>query len=377
MAYKKYQRLVLEGSNDGVNWVVQEPKMYKRGDVIEEDSKDCGGGGGGDVTKYRWTEVVGEYICINNNKYKLLKKEFYDADNRVWITVYPLETMEGDLIEENSSDCEYGVNWVDTTRFACVEEGDTPIPPKPLCSVFYSYYDGTSSYITPKSRILGRFDDFDNTKVSIIRDDDCGAYSFIEANAFELCSYLQEATLISVTGIGPSAFKSCYSLQTVNMPMLSYTANSTFAFCSALETIELQSVENITTGCFAYCEKLNNISFPNAAYIGIGAFAECVALSKVSLSKAIIIESNAFADCISLNEISIPLVRTICDDCFEGCVALETVRIDRVSSVTRLSGTQNFFGCENLKSIYVPTSLVDAFKADSKWMSLADKIVGA
>lgn len=117
--HNKYQRLVLEGSNDGVNWVVQEPLQYKRGDVIEEDSKDCGGYGG--VTQNRWVEMYGEYICINNDKYQKLKKQYLDTATGEWVDVEPLETMQGQLIEQNSTQCGYGEQWVDTGDWGCKE----------------------------------------------------------------------------------------------------------------------------------------------------------------------------------------------------------------------------------------------------------------
>lgn len=117
--YRKYQRLVLEGSNDGINWVVQEPRQYKKGDVIEEDSKDCGGGGS--VTQYRWKVINDEYICINNDKYQKTKKQVWDFENGEWVDVVPLETSYGELIEPNSSSCGYGEQWVDTDDWSCKE----------------------------------------------------------------------------------------------------------------------------------------------------------------------------------------------------------------------------------------------------------------
>lgn len=117
--YRKYQRLVLEGSNDGINWVVQEPRQYKKGDVIEEDSTDCGGGGG--VTQNRWVEVYGEYLCINNDKYQKLKKQYLDTATGDWVDVEPLETKEGELIEKNSEQCGYGEQWIDTEDWGCKE----------------------------------------------------------------------------------------------------------------------------------------------------------------------------------------------------------------------------------------------------------------
>lgn len=118
MAHNKYQKLVLQGSNDGVNWVTVTPEQYKKGDLIEEDSVDCGGNGT-DTTSYRWTTVEGEYYCVNNDKYTLIKKQYYDTSTSSWKDVTPLETTYGTLIESNSTDCGYGIQWKDTSSWQC------------------------------------------------------------------------------------------------------------------------------------------------------------------------------------------------------------------------------------------------------------------
>ena len=115
--HNKYQRLVLEGSNDGVNWTVQEPIQYKAGDLIEENSADCGGSGEG--VKYRWVTVAGEFMCINNDKYTVIKKQIYNVEHGVWDDVEPLETTYGELVEANSGYCGYGEYWVDTENWEC------------------------------------------------------------------------------------------------------------------------------------------------------------------------------------------------------------------------------------------------------------------
>lgn len=117
MAYTKYQKLRLQGSNDGVNWTDITPAQYKKGDVIQENSSDCGGDGT-DV-KYKWVTVAGEYMCINNDKYTVIKKQKYDEETSTWVDTDPLETTYGELVESNSSYCGYGEYWVNTESWAC------------------------------------------------------------------------------------------------------------------------------------------------------------------------------------------------------------------------------------------------------------------
>lgn len=115
MAYNKYQKLHLEGSQDGVNWVVQEPRQYKRGEIIEEDAAECGGSGEG--VKYRWIAIPGEFMCINNDKYSVIKKQVWNKDH--WEDVQPLETTYGEIVEKDSGYCGYGEYWKDTDNWEC------------------------------------------------------------------------------------------------------------------------------------------------------------------------------------------------------------------------------------------------------------------
>lgn len=137
MAYNKYQKLRLEGSNDGINWEVVEPAQYKKGEIIAEDSPDCGGSG--EEIKYRWVTISGEYMCINNDKYSVIKKQIWNWGSSRWDDVQPLETTYGELIEANSTDCGYGEQWVDTDRWECASvEG--------MNTTTINIYDGGSCY---------------------------------------------------------------------------------------------------------------------------------------------------------------------------------------------------------------------------------------
>lgn len=376
--YRKYQRLVLEGSNDGINWVVQEPRIYKRGDVIEEDSKDCGGGGGGGVTEYRWTEVVGEYICINNNKYKLLKKEFYDADNRVWITVYPLETMEGDLIEENSSDCEYGVNWVDTYEWGC-KEVEEPTPPTPTegC-LYYSYtygtemiYDWTRQSVDQRDNngyyarkvvdncgVIKRLIPMDVTTEPDGAFADCKNLNYVEFpsatyigdEAFNNCGNLTTAIIPAAVTIDRAAFLGCVSLYSIDLPVAQIISDDGFGGCVNLSVANVPNVTRIYDHAFYNCRRLTSIDLPNVSSIGIGAFSNCELLSTVSIPKVTSLVHNAFEGCINLESITIPLLEVVDDETFLSCTNLKSVDLPMAK---KISGSV-FRRCPSLSYISIP-----------------------
>lgn len=107
--YDKYQKLKLQytyGPGDGY-WIDVEPPRYKAGELIEKNSPDCGG-----VNRlYRWYALSNDYICQGYNKYY---KEVYQVsmnNGLTWENVEPYQERVGELIETNSIDCDYGVEW--------------------------------------------------------------------------------------------------------------------------------------------------------------------------------------------------------------------------------------------------------------------------
>ena len=119
MALKnKYQREKQQYSNDsGHTWIDVSPANYRRGRLIEAGSEDCNtiewkevtGSWfciGFNETQYRWVTVSDEYVCVGYDKYEKLKKQ-ESIDGVNWTDVVPLETMQGNLIEANSTDCGY------------------------------------------------------------------------------------------------------------------------------------------------------------------------------------------------------------------------------------------------------------------------------
>ena len=105
MTYNKYKKLKLQYSyGTGDSWKDVNPPRYKAGELIEENSPDCGGVN----SIYRWYALPDEYICEGYNKYY---KEVYQVstdEGLTWENVTPLQTRTGQLKEANSIDCGYG-----------------------------------------------------------------------------------------------------------------------------------------------------------------------------------------------------------------------------------------------------------------------------
>lgn len=153
MANDKYVKLIKQYSEDGGNtWYDSNPPEYKRGDLIETDSPDCGAA----VLQYRWF-AKGEdyYTCEGYNKYY---KEWYQYsyNGEDWFDVFPEQTRNGSLIEQNSIDCDYGVEWIPVEdEYICSEKIDPD--PSDTCSFTYELEDiGSDSYYyitSPQSKV--------------------------------------------------------------------------------------------------------------------------------------------------------------------------------------------------------------------------------
>lgn len=159
--------------------------------------------------------------------------------------------------------------------------------------------------------------------------------------------------LSNTTYIGSYAFSSCYKLQTItNRLSVTRLENGAFAYCSSLESAGFQNVMYVPSSCHYNNKALSYATYPNASAIYSYAFEYCSSLVTVALN-----------NCMSFGL-----------SAFYGCTALTTVYIEGVSSVPWLWNSYTFGSCSNLTNIYVPSSLVNDFKNDSKWSWFSAKI---
>ena len=103
--------------------------------------------------------------------------------------------------------------------------------------------------------------------------------------------------------------------------------------------------------------------------IGAGTFYDCYSLSQVSLPVCSYIGNNAFQDCYSLSQMDLPMCSYIGDGAFYDCTSLSIITIG-YSSICSLDGFGAFIDtpiASGTGSIYVPASLVDAYKSATNW----------
>ena len=136
------------------------------------------------------------------------------------------------------------------------------------------------------------------------------------------------------------------SVQTVDLPNCIYVGNKAFFYCTSLTTVNLPSCTALHNYAFKSCNNLSYISIPNVTGLSEYCLANCTALQTISLPKCSYLSRYAFLSCSNLNTI------------YMGT---------ELSTVATMVQSKALLGCSALQSIYVPASLVDAYKSAKNW----------
>lgn len=154
--------------------------------------------------------------------------------------------------------------------------------------------------------------------------------SFVYSSAFEY-KLVETVDLPNCLYVGSNAFYYCASLTTVNLPVCTTLYQLAFRNCGNLSYISLPNVVRLSSYCLGYCSALETISLPNCSYVSQGAFYSCTNLKTIYMGTA-------------------------------------------RSVVATMTHRNALSGCSALQSIYVPASLVDAYKTASNWSYYSSKI---
>ena len=217
-------------------------------------------------------------------------------------------------------------------------------------------------------------------------------------NAFQYCDSIYQVSLPVCEYISNYAFNGCGSLSQVSLPMCSYIAGDAFGYCYSLTQVNLPVCKYIDGYAFNGCGSLSQVSFPVCKYIGWYAFQDCESLSQVSLPMCSSIDNYAFSSCYSLTQVSLPVCSYIGSYAFDFCSSLSQVILPMCSSINELafrfcsslsiitigySGVCSLYDSDvfystqitsSTGSIYVPVSLVDAYKSATNWSYFSTQI---
>ena len=210
--------------------------------------------------------------------------------------------------------------------------------------------------------------------------------SFVASDAFKNDIKIQTVNLPYATTVGNSAFDNCPSLTQVSLPMCSSIGGNVFRSCSSLSQVSLPMCNYISANAFQYCSSLSQIDLPMCSYIGDNAFRSCSSLSQVSLPVCKYIAdvgfvgigkaAGTFDNCTSLSQVSLPVCSYIGSYAFNNCTSLSIITIG-YTSVCTLHFSNAFNNtpiASGTGSIYVPASLVDAYKSAEYWSYFSSQI---
>ena len=435
-AYSKYKRLRRYISEDNVQWV--ETNTYKRGDLIEDKSFDCG---------YIPTEVYYEWravdtMCDGFNKYNRERKYISDNGNRWYETnIY----RQGSLIESNSADCgyvpriEYEYQWVITTTTTCVGYNKYYLYKKqrrvknsgaawedvvPTETSYNGNGTMTPQLIEANSPDCGYTPPVEpQYDWRVVQGHICASCDGTEENAlvytyfvsdpnyiengYSECSqgisysgHLLTATIgTCVTSISEDAFESETMMHTVRIPStVTSIGNRAFIGCRGLIDMTLpNSIQTIGNSAFQGCIQLSSMSLPNSLQnIGESAFKGCENLLYINIpSMLTTISDNVFNECTGLSDIVIPRnVESIGYAAFANCNGASYITIE--GTYVTIYGSA-FNNCTRLKKITVksqippvmdgaafedtnncpicvPSGSVEAYKAAEGWSRYASRI---
>lgn len=252
-----------------------------------------------------------------------------------------------------------------------------------------------------------------NSSISILRDYamyNHSGVSFVEMEnlnsigsyGFYGCSNLKKVIAINCISIRNNAFQRCYSLSEIDAPNCITIGSSAFDNCSSLTFVSVNSCITIFSYAFNNCKSLSSIELDYCKAIYSNAFFSC-GLKSINLPSCVSIYSSAFQSCSLLQYASIPEAKLLNFAIFQYCSSLRVIWNNKATAI----GLYAFFGCRQLESVYllgdviatlsnsnafgntpisissylgyfgsifVPASLVEAYKSALNWSVYSDRI---
>lgn len=199
--------------------------------------------------------------------------------------------------------------------------------------------------------------------------------------AFAGCYSLTSANFPTCTTIGSGAFSSCTNLTFVSFPKCTSIKDYAFTNCHSLTFANFPECTSLEMGAFYSCYSLASANFPKCTYLRPAAFCSCSNLTSINFPKCTYIEMQAFYKCSNLISISFPGCTSIGNYAFNGCSSLTTIILG-YSSIVKLNHSNAFYSTPmstssytgTYGSIYVPASLVSAYKSAPQWSYYSSRI---
>ena len=233
----------------------------------------------------------------------------------------------------------------------------------------FNYCESLTNFILPNCSYLGAGAFHHCLSLTNFSLQNC---SYIGNGAFEYCKSLTNVSLPNCTYIDDEAFYYCISLTSIDLPNCSYVGFRAFYYCSSLSYISLPNCLYVSGYAFHGCSSLTSISLANCSYVSAYAFQSCKNLSSIDLPNCTYVESNALAYCTKLSIVHLPKVTYFGFDVFYYS-PIETLYMDQITSVP--SGSDPYISISYIKSIFIPSSLLNDFLSNTIWSEYSSYFV--
>lgn len=179
----------------------------------------------------------------------------------------------------------------------------------------------------------------------------------------------------TVTKLRTRAFYGNAALRTVVLPNATAIGSNAFQNCTALTSAVFDKAASVGSSMFNGCTALQTVSFPQATGIGVAAFTNAptgvLAFPNVTSVSSGAAAQNGPAGFDFTKKITIPA------NAFNGAYNFKHLVL-RSSELCPLSNVNAFTNSPigvGLGYIYVPSDMVDTYKAATNWSTYADQIV--
>lgn len=148
------------------------------------------------------------------------------------------------------------------------------------------------------------------------------------------------------------------------------------SYCSQMTSVELPNAKTILTYGFYQCMGLTSVNLPKVTSLATYAFSQCFGLKSVNMPLASSIPSSCFYNCNKMTKADFGAAGSIDGSAFGRCSSL-TALILRSETLATLAATSAFTSsaiANGTGYIYVPSALVDSYKAATNWSTYASQI---
>lgn len=176
-----------------------------------------------------------------------------------------------------------------------------------------------------------------------------------------------------ITKIGSRAFSDCAALETVDLPNVTSLGAQAFWACSSLTSVDCPNITSTSEQVFFHCTAVTKVNLPNLTSAGMSLFYGCTALPSLSLPSLTNTNGHLCYECTSLKLIDLPKLSSIGTNEFAKCNALVALilRGGTICALLSSGALNNTPIASGTGYIYVPSALLDSYKAATNWSTYA------